>query len=242
MDVVGKIERRRARRQVDNVPFWGKDVHPIVKDLAAHFVEHLAGVGHLFLPRNQLAQPGNAVFVARTRSAGRAFFVFPVRGHAQLGVLVHLFGADLNLDRFAARAKHNGMDRLIAVRFGVGDIVIELIGQMTEVSVYYPQRGVAVLQTLRHDTHGAHVKQLVKREVFLLHFAPDAVDMLRPAVDFGAHVLFFHRLAQAADKFVDIMLAVDTALMQEFGNTFIFRRVQIAEAVIFQLPLQLTNP
>ena len=64
MDVVGKIERRRAGRQVDNVPFRGKDVDAIVKDLAAHFVEHLAGIGHLFLPRNQLTQPGNAVFVA----------------------------------------------------------------------------------------------------------------------------------------------------------------------------------
>jgi hypothetical protein len=38
------------------------------------------------------------------------------------------------------------------------------------------------------------------------------------------------------------VLAVDTALMQQFGNTLIFRRVQIAEAVIFQLPFQLTDP
>ena len=108
--------------------------------------------------------------------------------------------------------------------------------------MHYPQRGVAVLQTLRHDTHGAHVKQLVKGEVFLLHLAPDAVDVLWSTVDFSAHVLFFHRLAQSADKLLDIVLAIDAALVQEFGNPFIFRRVQIAEAVIFQLPFQLTNP
>ena len=45
-----------------------------------------------------------------------------------------------------------------------------------------------------------------------------------------------------ADKLFDVMLAVDTALVEQFGNALVFRRVQIAEAVIFQLPLQLTNP
>ena len=112
---------------------------------------------------------------------------------------------------------------------------------MAEVSVDDPQRGVAVLQTFRHDTYGTHVKQLVKGEVFLLHFAPDAVDVLRSPVDFGAHVLFFHRLAQAADELLDIVLTVDAAFMQKFGNALIFRRVQITEAVIFQLPFELTD-
>jgi hypothetical protein len=37
---------------------------------------------------------------------------------------------------------------------------------MAVVSVHYPQRGIAVLQALGHDTHRAHVKQLVKGEVF----------------------------------------------------------------------------
>lgn len=61
------------------------------------------------------------------------------------------------------------MNRLIAVWFGVGDVVIKLIRQMAEVSMHYPQRGIAVTETLRHDTYGAHVKQLVKGEMFLLH-------------------------------------------------------------------------
>ena len=107
--------------------------------------------------------------------------------------------------------------------------------------MYYPQCGITVLETLRHDTYGAHVKQFVKGEVFLLHFAPDAVDVLRTPVDLGAHILLFHRLAQPADKFLDIVLAVNAAFVQQFCNAFVFRRMQIAEAVIFQLPLQLPN-
>ena len=44
-----------------------------------------------------------------------------------------------------------------------------------------------------------------------------------------------------ADKLFDVMLAVDTALVEQFGNALVFRRMQIAEAVIFQLPLQLAD-
>ncbi|MNP52579.1 hypothetical protein D3C76_1469800 [compost metagenome] len=86
------------------------------------------------------------------------------------------------------------MDRLVAVRFRIGDVVVKLIRHVAEVGMNNPQRGVAVLQTLGHDAHGAHIKQLIKGEMLFLHFAPDAVDMLRPAVDFGLHALFFHRL------------------------------------------------
>ena len=241
VDVVSEIERRGACRQINHIPFRGKDVDAIVKDLTAHFVEHFARVSHLFLPRNQLTQPGDTILVTRATAAGGPLFIFPVRRHAQLGVFVHLFGTDLNFHRFAARAEHHGMNRLIAIRLRVRDVVIELIRQMAEVSMYYPQRGVAVLETLRHDTHGAHVKQLVKGEMFLLHFAPDAVDVLRTPVNLSAHILLFHRLAQPADEFLDIVLTVNAAFVQQFCDAFVFRRMQVAEAVIFQLPLQLPD-
>ncbi|MNE28001.1 hypothetical protein D3C80_1214270 [compost metagenome] len=65
---------------------------------------------------------------------------------------------------------------------------------MTEVSMHYPQRGVAVLQTIGDDTHRTHIKQLIKGKMLFLHFAPDAVDVFRSAIHFGAHVFFFHCL------------------------------------------------
>ena len=45
-----------------------------------------------------------------------------------------------------------------------------------------------------------------------------------------------------ADKLFDIVFAVETAFMQQFCDAFVFGRVQITEAVIFQLPFQLPNP
>ncbi|MNS56767.1 hypothetical protein D3C72_896360 [compost metagenome] len=130
--------------------------------------------------------------MAGARSAGWAFFVFPVRRDAQLGVFVHLFGTNLNLDRFPARPEHYRMNRLVTVRFRVRHVVVELIWQMAEVSMHYPQRGVAVLQAIGNDAHCTHVEQLVKGEMFFLHFAPDAVDVLRTTIDLRPHVLFFH--------------------------------------------------
>ncbi|MNY15065.1 hypothetical protein D3C86_1482630 [compost metagenome] len=107
--------------------------------------------------------------------------------------------------------------------------------------MHYPQRGVAVLQAVSDDAHRTHVEQFVKSEMLFLHFAPDAVDVLRTTIDFSPHVLFFHRLAQAADELIDVMLTIDTTLVQQFRNSLVFRRMQIAEAVIFQLPFQLAD-
>ncbi len=179
-----------------------------------------------------------AVVRARRR---RPLFIFPVRGHAQLGILMHLFGTDLDLNGFAPRSQHDGVDRLVAVRLRVGHVVVELIRKMTMVGMDNPQRGVAVLQALGDDTHRPHVKQLVKGEMLFLHFAPDAVDVLWSAIDFGLHPLALHFSAQVADKFINVTFTIDPPLVQQLGDALVLCRMQIAEAVVFQLPLQLTD-
>ncbi|CCJ93950.1 p1177c; B1177_F1_12 [Cronobacter malonaticus 681] len=241
MDVVGKIQRCGACGQIDDIAFRGKHVDTIVKDLTAQFVEHLAGIRHLFLPGDKFTQPGDTVFMTVTHAACRAFFVLPVRRHAEFSVFVHLFGADLNFHGFAARAKHHGMNGLVAVGFRVGDIIVELIRQMAIVRVNYPECGVAVLKALCDDAHGAHVKKLIKRQMLFLHFAPDAVDMFWTAVNLRLNAFFFHGAAQMRHKLVDIMLAVYAPLMQQLCDTLVLFGVQIAEAEILQLPLELAD-
>ncbi|CCJ85925.1 hypothetical protein BN133_2302 [Cronobacter dublinensis 582] len=241
VDVVGEIERRGARGQVDHVAFRGKHVHAVIKDLASQFIEHFAGIGHLFLPGDKLTQPGDAIFVTVAHAACRAFFVFPVRRDPELRLFMHLFGANLDLDGFAAGAQHHGMNRLVAIRFGVRDVIVEFIRQVAVVRMNDPKRGVAVLQTLGDDAHRAHVEQLVKGQMLFLHLAPDAVDMFRTPVDFGFHALFFHGGAQMRNELVDVVFAIDAPLVQQFGDTFVFVRMQIAEAEILQLPFKLAD-
>lgn len=39
-----------------------------------------------------------------------------------------------------------------------------------------------------------------------------------------------------SNELFNIVFAIDTTLVQQLGNAFVFGRVQVAEAVIFQLP------
>ncbi|CAH0294205.1 hypothetical protein SRABI106_03592 [Rahnella aquatilis] len=65
--------------------------------------------------------------------------------------------------------------------------------------------------------------------------------MLGTAVNINFDALFGHRIFNGRDKIVDVLLTVDTAFMQQFGNAFVFVRMQITEAKIFQLPFQLAD-
>jgi len=76
------------------------------------------------------------------------------------------------------------------------------------------QRTVAILQAIGDDAHRPHVKQLIKGQRFFLHLAPDAVDMFRTAIDFSAHALFDHLFAQITDEVFDVLLTVNTPLVQ----------------------------
>ena len=81
-----------------------------------------------FLRLEQPAHPFDLAFVLRVSRA--AFLVLPVRGHAELGVLVHLARADLHLDAAPLRPDHGGVDRAIEVALGRGDVVVELAGNV----------------------------------------------------------------------------------------------------------------
>ncbi len=133
------------------------------------------------------------------------------------------------------------MNGLVAVGFRVSDIIIELIRQMAIVRVNYPERGVAVLKAFRDNAHGAHVEEFIKRQMLFLHLAPDAVDMFRTPVNLCLNALFFHGGAQMRHKLVNIVLAVDAPLMQQLCDALVFFGVQIAEAEILQLPLELAD-
>ncbi|CSB65171.1 Uncharacterised protein [Vibrio cholerae] len=51
--------------------------------MAAQFVEHLARIGHLFLPIEQFTQPSDLLIVA-TACCTAALFVFPVCRYPKL--------------------------------------------------------------------------------------------------------------------------------------------------------------
>ena len=67
-----------------------------------------------------------------------AILVEPVRGNAFLGNVVHLAGADLDLDRRAEGADEGGVQGLVAIGLGNGNVVLELAGNRLEQAVQGP--------------------------------------------------------------------------------------------------------
>ena len=99
---VGKIDRRRADRQAENIALGGKDKDLIDHQVDLQAVHEIFRVLQLALPFEHLAEPGHFLV---EHLVGHALLVAPVGGDAVLGDPVHLPGADLDLHRLAARRR-----------------------------------------------------------------------------------------------------------------------------------------
>ncbi len=105
--------------------------------------------------------------------------------------------------------------------------------------MHHAQRGVAVLDRADHDAYRAHVEQLLERELLALHLAPDAVDVLGPAVDCGGRDAGLAQLAlQQLAHVGDVALAIQAPLGQRTRDAVIGLGLEIAEREILEFPLQ----
>ena len=90
-------------------------------------MEQVAGVLADALVFQQLADPGQAL--VQLIVAIQPFLVLPVGGNAILCLFIHLAGADLHLKGDALVADDGGVQALVAVGLGGGDIILKAVGQ-----------------------------------------------------------------------------------------------------------------
>ena len=238
--VVGEIDRRRARGQVDHLALRREDIDGVIEQAVAPVVLRLAAE-HLLLPGEHLAQPGDlgVELLVRLRAL---FLVAPMRGHAVLGMLVHLVGADLHLERLALRAHHRRMQRLVVVRFRARDVVVELALYRGPQVVHHAEHRVALADVLHDHAHRADVVELLERHALAAHLPPDRIDMLRPPLDRARlDARPGELLAQGGDEALDVGLAVETPLVQELRDLLVDLGLVVAERVVLQLPLHLRD-
>ena len=103
----------------------------------------------------------------------------------ELGLVVHLPRADLHLDGLALGPQHRGVDGAVEVVLGRRDVIVELAGNVGELSVHQAERGITVSHGVGDDAHGTQVENLFEGELLALHLPVDAVDVLGAAVDLG---------------------------------------------------------
>jgi hypothetical protein len=105
-------------------------------------MQKFLGVLKIFLPLEQLPEPGKSLNVADLKLF--PFFVAPVGRDTFLGNPMHFMGANLNLDPLAVRSNHARMQRLIHIELGQGDIVLETSGHRAPLGMHHAERFVTL--------------------------------------------------------------------------------------------------
>ncbi len=237
--LVGEIERRGALRQIQHLILRAECIDPVFGQLGIERPGQLIALPVLRLLQ-QLAHPGDLAVEGLLRALA-TFLVLPVRGHAQLGLRVHLMGTDLHFDGAPFRADHGGMQRAIVVGLGPGDVIVELARHRRPQCMHHAQRGIAGGDVVDHHAHRTDVIQLVERQTLLLHLPPDAVDVLWTAADHGLDALRDQLARQHLLDVLDVTLAGDAGFVHLPRNATVGLRFQVAERQVLQLPLQLPD-
>ena len=101
---------------------------------------------------------------ALSASPGRhAQLIFPMGRDAVLCRVVHLPGADLHLKGHTGLCDDGGVQRLVHVGLGHGDVVLKPARQRLEHIVDNAQHVVAVLNGIHDDPHGKYIVDFPQR-------------------------------------------------------------------------------
>src|SRR5690606_2289711 len=233
---VGEIDRRRTLGKVDDVAARREDEDLVGEEVHLHRLEELLRILEVLLPLHQLAQPGEFLLVI-LEVAGAALLVRPVRGDALLRHLVHLVGADLDLDAIADGADDRRVKRLVHVLLRHRDVVLEATRNGLPQGVDEAERLVAIRNRLGDDPEGDDVVDVFEIDALLTHLAPDRVKMLPAAGDLDLEAVFAHvPLDEAADLLDGPLLGL-LLLGQLLSEFLVLRRAQVFEGEVLEFRL-----
>src|SRR5690606_1978533 len=190
------------------------------------------------LPGEELAQQGDLVVMA-IPTAAATLLVPPVGGDAVLGETVHLGGSDLDLERLAVVGDDHGMQGPIAVRLRPRNIVVVLLRDCLPDAVDGAERRVAVIDGRDDDAQSAQVLDLGQAQALAPHLAANAEQVLRPAAEFRPDPGALKLRAQALERGLDELLALDAALFELLRQPLVLVRPEEPERQVLELPLEL---
>jgi hypothetical protein len=142
-----------------------------------------------------------------------------VRGDAVFGDLVHLLGADLQLDALVAGTDHGGVDRAIVVLLRRRDVVLEAAGHHRPGGVHDAERAVAGSRRRSHDAEAEDVGQLLEADRLALHLGPDRKRLLAPAIDLRGDAVLLRSFLESWLSISPIRLRLRSAARQPLLTT-----------------------
>ena len=103
-------------------------------------------------------------------------------GNAVFSGLVHIPGADLHLEGDTLRTDNGGVQTLVHIGLGGGDIILEPPRHQIEQVVNVTQNIVAIGNGVHNDPESVNVKQLVHGLVLGIHLPVDGIHVLDAAI------------------------------------------------------------
>ena len=131
-----------------------------------------------------------------------------MRGNAVVGQLFHLFGTDLNFDRYPVHAEQGGMQGLVAVGLGNRDVVLEAAREGLVQAVHGAEHAVAGVGLVDDDAEGVDVHDLVERLLLAAHLLVDAVQVLLAAHHLALQPFALQTGLQRLENAVEQVLAI----------------------------------
>ena len=240
---VGEVDRRRLARQRDQLALRGEAEHLVVEQLELGVLEEFLRVGAFGEQRDGAAQPRIGVRFARQHLGRRADIVLVegVRRDAELGDLVHVDGADLQLDALLAGTDHRGVDRAIVVLLRRRDVVLEAARHHRPGGVDDAERLVALRHLAHHDAEPEDVGQLLEADRLALHLAPHRIGAFAP-IEHGRHdAAVGELLGELILDLADQAVVARRERVEPRADDLVGLRVQHAEREVLQLLAHLVH-
>src|ERR1043165_1918011 len=238
---VREVHGRRAARQLDHLAHWREGVNVFRIQVELERVEEVLRVFYFLRPFDERAQSlKRLIVVARTAFP---FLVFPVRGHAFLGHVIHLFGADLNFERLEVGSDHGSVKRLVQVVARSRDPIFDTTGNGFPVVMDHAERGVTMAHFVgRDDARCDQIVNLIETNLLRTQFFPDRIESFDAAFEeHERHFSFVHLLFDTRRHALEEGFVFRTTFFQLFGELAIVFRVQVAKREILELAAQFTH-
>ncbi len=189
MDLISQVQHRRALGQIQHVALGRVNEDLLLEEIALDGgdqrdrigAELLIQLGDLRDPADQLAHPFRraAVYVLAARRP-----LQPERRDAMLGGAMHLMGADVYLGQAPLQRKDHGVEGLVAVGLGSGDVVAVAVGAPKRVDD--GERAVAVVRGRQQDAESEQIVEQGNVGAVLVGLTVGAIGVFDAPVD-GRH-------------------------------------------------------
>ena len=179
VDLVGKVHRRRASRQLHHIALWGKHKDGVPQQLLPNLAEQNLIRQLLRLQLLQLIDDGQ-ILQAHPVGTAQFLLVQQVACHTIFSHGMHLGRPNLYFQR-TSLAHHCRVETLVTVGFGHGNIVLEPSIQGLPQAVDKSHQHIAITAVFTEHPQGQQVKKLLHTLVPLAHFLINRIKMLCPA-------------------------------------------------------------